>query len=141
VDFGEILDNKGQFVVGAFPSIFGGPQTEGSKTLGEYQESRSYALQRLSIPYQLLFFWWADTIHKSVVDYIDNMISDEKHSVPNAGGDKYVSIQFLTENFASGRFNLLLPESAVDLPVSFSSKRTMIQNIIQLNSDFLNQFL
>lgn len=140
VDFDAIIESKGQFVVGAFPSIFGGPQTQGSKTLGEYQESRNYALQRLSIPYQLLFFWWSDTIYKSVKDYIKNMLLDEKHSTKTKDG-KFVNVQFLLDDFSSGRFDVLIPESAIDLPVSFSQKRTTVQQMIQLNSDYLNQFL
>lgn len=139
-DFDQIIESKGQFVVGAFPSIFGGPQTEGSKTLGEYQESRSYALQRLSIPYQFLYFWWADINYKGVKDYIRNMIVDEKHTTRNADG-KFDSISLLVDDFSNGRFGLLLPESATDLPVSFSQKRSTLQSIIQLNSDTLNQFL
>lgn len=141
VKFGQIVENKGQFVVGAFPSIFGGPQTEGSKTLGEYQESRSYALQRLSIPYQLLFIWFADLTYKSVIDYISNMLGDEKFSIQGQQAGSYVSIQFLSDEFKSGSFSKLLPESAVDLPESFSQKRSRIESILQLNSDTLNQFL
>lgn len=141
VNFGKIVENKGQFVVGAFPSIFGGPQTEGSKTLGEYQESRSYALQRLSIPYQLLFFWFADLTYKSVKDYISNMVSDEKYSMQGQQSGSYDSIELLRDQFSSGRFSNLLPESAVDLPESFSQKRSRIESILQLNSDTLNQFL
>lgn len=140
VDFDTIVQNKGQFVVGAFPSIFGGPQTEGSKTLGEYQESRNYALQRLSIPYQMLFFWWADTIHKSVKGYISNMVNDETHTMPGNDG-KYISLKLLQEDFQAGRFDQILPESATDLPVSFSQKRSNIQQMIQLNSDRINEFL
>ena len=140
VDFNEIVESKGQFLVGAFPSIFGGPQTEGSKTLGEYQESRSYALQRLSIPYQLLYFWWADITHKGVLDYIENMVADEKHTVQIQDG-KYESIEFLIEDFKHGRFDSLISESSPDLPTSFSQKRATLQSVIQLNSDYLNQFL
>lgn len=141
VDFDKIIESKGQFVVGAFPSIFGGPQTQGSKTLGEYQESRGYALQRLSIPYQLLFFWWSDTIHKSVKDYIINMITDEKHTMQLEGDGKYESVQILQDTFVVGKFNLILSEAATDLPVSYSQKRTNLQQMIQLNNEFLNQFL
>lgn len=140
VDFNKVVESKGQFVVGAFPSIFGGPQTSGSKTLGEYQESRNYALQRLSIPYQLLFFWWADTIYKGVRDYIDNMISDEKHTVKVQNG-KFASISLLMDDFSLGRFSTLIPESSVDLPVSFSQKRSTLESMIQLNSDTINQLL
>ena len=140
VDFDRIIETKAQFVVGAFPSIFGGPQIQGSKTLGEYQESRQYALQRLSIPYQLLFFWWSDVIYKSVKDYIRNMIVDEKHTVTVQDG-KFESVSLLMDTFTLGHFSLLIPESAVDLPISFSQKRATMQQIIQLNSDVLNQFL
>ena len=139
VDFDAIVEAKGQFVVGAFPSIFGGPQ-KGGKTLGEYQESRSYALQRLSIPYQLLYFWWSDTMYKSVKDYIKNMVADEKHATKTSVG-RYENINLLVDDFTNGRFGLLLPESAVDLPVSFSQKRSTIEQIIALNSDRMNEFL
>lgn len=139
VDFGQIIESKGQFVVGAFPSIFGGPQSAG-KTLGEYQESRSYALQRLSIPYQLLFFWWADTLYKSVKNFISNMIVDEKHTTQSSDG-RFENIHLLMDEFSTGHFDLLLPESAVDLPISFSQKRTTIQQVVQLNSDVINEFL
>lgn len=140
VDFDRMIETKSQFVVGAFPSIFGGPQTQGSKTLGEYQESRGYALQRLSIPYQLLFLWWSDTIYKSVKDYIKNMVADEKHTTTVQDG-KFETVQLLQETFVLGKFNLLLAESATDLPISFSQKRTTLQQMIQLNSDVLNEFL
>lgn len=140
VDFGEIVESKGQFVVGAFPSIFGGPQSEGSKTLGEYQESRSYALQRLSIPYQFLYFFWSDTTYKGVKDYIRNMVADEKHTIRSEDG-KFASVHLLMDQLQKGRFDCLQSESAVDLPVSFSQKRSTLQGIIQLNSETLNSFL
>lgn len=140
VDFDRIVETKGQFVVGAFPSIFGGPQTEGSKTLGEYQESRNYALQRLSIPYQLLMFWWADVLYKGIKDYIANMIVDEKYT-EKSGDGRFSSVILLKDDFTRGRFEQLLPESAIDLPTSFSQKRTNIQQMVQLNSDLINQFL
>lgn len=140
VDFDAIVQSKTQFVLGAFPSIFGGPQTEGSKTLGEYQESRSYALQRLSIPYQMLFFWWADTIYKGVKIHIVEMIDEEVHTSQNIDG-KYVCVKLLADYFTKGRFNQVIPESAVDLPVSFSQKKSTLQQMIQLNNDTLMQYL
>src|SRR5574343_143045 len=42
------LEKYFQFVLGVFPSVFGG-EASGSKTLGEYEQSRAQALQRLSI--------------------------------------------------------------------------------------------
>ena len=140
VNFGAIVESKSQFVVGDFPSIHGGAQTEGSKTLGEYQESRSYALQRLSIPYQLLYYWWADVIHKAVIDHIKNMLDDESYTVQAENG-RFANINFFKQDFDSGKFDLLIPESSIQLPMSFDQKRLMLQNIVQLNNEFLNQFL
>ena len=42
-----VLIADGQFVLGDFPSIYGGPAQSGSKTAREYLESRAVALQRL----------------------------------------------------------------------------------------------
>jgi hypothetical protein len=140
VDFNKVFETKAQFVVGAFPSIFGGPQKSGSKTLGEYQESRAYALQRLSIPYQMLAFWWADTIHKAVVNHAENMVSDEHYADKTADG-AYLNISLLQEELNSGRFQQLLPEAAIGLPTSFTQKRRTVEQMIQLNNDHLTQFL
>ena len=140
IQFDKFLENKTQFVAGDFPSIHGGAQTEGSKTLGEYQESRSYALQRLSIPYQFIYFWWADLVYKCVVDYVKNMIDDEIHVMQSTTG-KFDNILFLKEDFIEGKFDLLVPESSVELPVTFSQKRSTIQNLLQLNNEFVNSFL
>lgn len=140
LEFERLVESKGQFLVGSFPSIYGGPQASGSKTLGEYQESRGYALQRLSIPYQLLWFWWADTLHKSVVDYIDNMLEDETHSMQAKSGH-FQNVILYSDHFTNGKFHLLIPESAVDLPVSYSQKKSTLQTIVQLNNDYLNSFL
>jgi hypothetical protein len=140
VDFQSVIDNKGQFLVGSFPSIFGGPQTEGSKTLGEYQESRNYALQRLSIPNQMLAFWWGDTIYKGVKCYIKNMDTDEVHALRTPDG-RNIAVKLLTDDFKAGRFEQIIPEAANDLPVSWSQKRGNVQNMIQLNNDIINQFL
>jgi hypothetical protein len=139
IDFSRAFDTKAQFVVGDFPSIFGGPQKQGSKTLGEYQESRNYALQRLSIPYYLLTMWWADVIHKSVIDHKVNMISDEKYSTSTQAG-RFDNVNVLMEDL-TGRFELLIAEGATDLPVSFTQKRMMVKDMVRLNSEYLNQFL
>ena len=142
VDFDKIVESKSQFVVGAFPSIFGGPQTEGSKTLGEYQESRNYALQRLSIPYQLLYFWWSDLVYKAVKEHIEEMVENEMYPHPiSAHNRRFENVHLYVDAFKSGRFGLLIPESSVDLPTSYSQKRGTIERMVQLNSDTINQFL
>jgi len=138
VELQRIIDQDAQFVMASFPSVFGGPQ-EGGKTLGEYTESRNYALQRLSIPYQFIYEWWAQLTHKAVLLHIENMIEDERHTLPSITGG-YESGWIYREDF-KGRFELLIPESSVELPVSYGQKRAIIIQAVQLNSEEINAFL
>jgi hypothetical protein len=64
------LDNKAQFVSAAFPSIYGGPASSGSKTASEYTQSRAMALQRLSLTWNILKYWWADVMSIAVPLYM-----------------------------------------------------------------------
>jgi hypothetical protein len=68
--FSNKLDTAGQFVSASFPSIYGGPMTSGSKTAREYSESRTMALQRLSLPWNVVKYFWAGLMAKAVPLYI-----------------------------------------------------------------------
>lgn len=56
--FYQIVQQLGQFVSGAMPSIYGGQQSGGSKTASEYSMARTNALQRLSTPWRMFTIWW-----------------------------------------------------------------------------------
>ena len=140
VTFDKIIGDKSQFLSGSFPSIFGGPQQEGSKTLGEYQESRNFALQRLSIPYQYLYFWWADVVYKAIKEHVKNMIDDETYVQKESSG-RFENVTFLKEDFQNGKFSTLIPESSIELPVSYSQKKSLIREMIASNNEYLIQFL
>lgn len=142
VDLQDANANKTQFLLGSFPSIFGGPQKSGSKTLGEYTQSRSYALQRLSIPNDFIYFWWAQTTFKAVRMYIKEMLATEEEmfTVASPLSNKYETVSIFKEDF-QGKFDLLIPESSGDLPVTFGQKRAFIQEAIAINSDPINMFL
>lgn len=138
-DLLQMNSEKTQFLLGSFPSIFGGPAQGGSKTLGEYTQSRNYALQRLSIPYQLVYYWWAQMTYKAVKMYIAEMLEDDSFTLPTIDG-RFETIAIFKDDF-KGKFDLLIPESSVELPVTFGQKRAMLQQSIELNSPEINAFL
>lgn len=138
LDLQSNIDKDGQFVSGSLPAIFGG-EGGGSKTLGEYQESRQYALGRLSIPNLLVHYWWGNSTFKAVNLYIKKMLEDDRYTLPDRDG-RFESVWIRRDDF-KGKFNLLIPETAGDLPVTYSQKRQMIWSAIQLNSEPVNTFL
>src|SRR5678815_652263 len=69
------LDTKAQFVTAAFPSIYGGPAQSGSKTASEYTQSRAMALQRLSLTWNVVKYFWADVMSIAVPLYM-RMLQD-----------------------------------------------------------------
>src|ERR1041385_9357369 len=64
--FGQQVDKDSQFVVGSFPSLYGGPGEGKSRTLGEYQQSRTMALQRLSLAWSFFPINWANMLETGV---------------------------------------------------------------------------
>jgi hypothetical protein len=74
---GEMMQQFGQLVVGAQPSIFGG-QLEGSKTASEYSMSRAQALQRLQTPWKMLVVFWKTIFGKVIPMYIKEIVDDER---------------------------------------------------------------
>jgi|SRR3990167_637242 len=138
VDFIGLIDADAQQAVGDFPSVHGGPGRTGSKTLGEYVQSRAYALQRLSIPWVFLNIWWAELFYIAVKDYLKNLIGDDFFTKPSqAGYDKV----WLKRSYAEGDFNVLYPESSDSFPVSAAQKMALITDMVGLNSPEVNSIL
>lgn len=126
--FREYLDSAGQLVLGAFPSIFGGNQQTGSKTLGEYKESRENALQRLSLPWKSIASWWMHTIHKAVLIFINNMIEDE-HFAKKVGGGNYINV-WIRKAELNGKIGNVYVENSDQLPVSYNQVRQFILDLM-----------
>ena len=137
-DLQDIIDRDGEFVSGDLPSVYGGAG-EGSKTLGEYQDSATYARGRLSIVNTFLYFWWAQLTHKAIKMYIKEMIEDDQHTM-QTNDNRFESLWIYRDDF-KGKFKLLIPESAGELPVTYGQKRNIIMQAIQLNSPEINSYL
>ncbi len=134
----ELLDQDAQFTVGDYPSIYGGPSQSGSKTLGEYDRSRSFALQRLSLVWYFLNVFWGETLHKSVLSFIEHQTQDEPFSTKTNIGWQTTWIR--KADFR-GSFDRLEPEVSADFPTSFSQKRQVLMALFQLNNPEINSVL
>lgn len=128
-----------QFVLGVFPSIFGGPSSGGSKTLGEYEQSRGQALQRLNInPWEIINVAYAELMAKAVKAYADDLLEDESYVI--AKGNNFTNVWIRKSNL-QGRIGEVRPELSDQFPVSFGQKKAAWLELLQLNNPVIIQTL
>lgn len=133
-ELASYIQEKGQLVVGAFPSIYGGQFETGSKTLGVYQESRSQALQRVAIPADGIDDMIAEAIFKAVKIYEKNMTSDESYSVEEGNGFKNV----LLRKPLGGNVDRVEVVKSDQFPTTWEQKRGFIMELLGMNLDPIN---
>jgi hypothetical protein len=139
--FWQQLDKDAQFVVGSFPSLYGGPGEGKSRTLGEYQQSRQMALQRLSIAWTFFVTQWAKLMEKCVHLYVENMIDDERYVTSDPQQkDNYVNV-WIRKAELTGHVGEVEPEGADAFPVSTPQKQTLFFKLLELNNQFINAAL
>lgn len=127
--FNQYLEKMGQFSIGSLPSIWGGQITGGSKTLGEYRQSKEQSLQRLSLPWKAISSAWMHTIYKGVLIFINNMIEDE-HYVKTVGKYDFRNV-FIRKTETAGKIGNVYVENSDQLPLTWSEKREFILNIME----------
>lgn len=133
--FSSRLEQAGQFLVGAIPSIYGGTIQGGSGTAREYELSRMQALQRLSISWQALTLFWAHTIQKAINLYIKNWPYDTTYSVPNGTG--YLNI-VITRAQLLGKVAKVEPETSEAFPVSWAQKQERLMSLMNMGNENIN---
>ncbi len=136
--FREQIDKDAQFLVGSFPSIYGGPGEGSSRTAAEYDMSRQMALQRLSITWTMFAHWWARLIDKCVRIYIENLIGDEHYVSKNK--NNYVNV-WIRQSELSGKVGEVEAEAAETFPVTLGQKQSLLFKLISLNNDLINAAL
>lgn len=134
-----IVNEAEQFVSGSFPSIFGGPAQGGSKTLGEYEKSRSFALQRLSLVWYFINVWYGETMHKALLSFVDHQVDDEPVTRESSKGSWQTS--WIRKADLKGSFDRLEPEASSDFPISFGQKRGILKELLTLNNPEINSVL
>jgi len=137
--FESKVDQKGQFVVGSFPSIYGGTLEGGSKTYSEYSSSRQQALQRLSLINKSLTKWWARIMEKCVPLYVESLLEDERYTYQTAPGE-FMNLQ-IKKDATDGRVGHVEPSAANSLPMTWGQQRDIIMSLIQLNNEAINAVL
>lgn len=136
--FQQSLDSDAQFVIGTVPSVYGG-EGEGSKTLGEYQQSRASALQRLAISSAFWNSFWRQTISLCVLKSIECQITDEKFTKP-LSTNSFETVWMKTSD-TIGKFSLLTQEVSGTVPVSWEDKRALLLQALGLQDPNIMQLL
>lgn len=130
--FADRNTSQAQFVMGSYPSVYGGSAEGGSGTAREYELSRTSALQRLSSTWTIVQEWWAKALGKAVKSFADNMREDEK-SV-QAKGSSFINV-WIRRAEISGNVGDVEPEISEAFPVSWSQKRDVIMNLMQMKDE------
>ena len=130
--FAQKIQEIGQMVSGALPSLFGG-QMSGSRTASEYSMSRAQALQRLQSTWKMLLLWWKDIFGKVIPMYIKEMKDDEKQVKKDEFGN-FVNV-FIRMAELQGKIGNVELEANENLPITWNQQKDAIMELFQLNND------
>lgn len=139
-NFYRIIQELGQFVSGALPSIFGGNQAAGSsRTASEYAMSKGMALQRLQTPWRMLTIWWKKIFAKVIPMYMKDMVEDERIVEKNDAG-KFINV-FIRKAEMDGKIGSIELEPDEKLPVSDEQKADIVMQLMQMNNQEITSAL
>lgn len=138
----EVLEAKVeklfQFVLGVFPSVFGGPSS-GSKTLGEYEQSRGQALQRLNInPWEVINAAYAQMMGKAIKAYADDLLEDEAYVEQK--GNSFVNV-WIRKAELQGQIGEVKPELSDQFPTTWGQKKAAWLELVGLNNEMITSIL
>lgn len=128
--FAASLTPLTQFVTGAFPSIFGG-SASGEQTATEYTESKSRALQRLQLPWQMISVFWTSLIYKCTKDFATNLLEDEHYTDKKNG--THINVWILKSSM-QGKVGHMQPEINGQLPQSWSQKKDFFMQLVGMQN-------
>lgn len=133
--FFQMLQQLGQFVSKAFPSIYGGPQTSGSKTYKEYEMSRNQALQALGLTWKNLNVFWKEVKKKACAEYAKNVQADEFYSKKE--GNSFINVWIKKAELA-GSIGEVEAETSDQFPINSTQKRGLLIELLQMQSPEIN---
>ena len=136
--FAQKIQEIGQMVSGALPSLFGG-QMSGSRTASEYSMSRAQALQRLQSTWKMLLLWWKNVFGKAIPLYIAEMKDDDK-SVKKDEFGNFVNV-FVRRAELEGKIGSIELEANENLPITWNQQKDAIMELFQMNNDQINATL
>lgn len=130
--FYRIVNELGQFVSGALPSVFGGAMPGAGETAAAYEQSRAMALQRLQTPWKMLTIWWKQIFGKAIPAYMQMMVDDERFVEKDEQGN-FVNV-FIRKSEMMGKIGDVELEASEQLPVSDEQQKQIIMELIGLNN-------
>ncbi len=132
--FYEIINQLGQFVSGALPSIYGGQMGSGnSRTASEYSLSRNMALQRLQTTWKMFTMWWKNIFGKAIPMYIKLVQSDERYVQRDDNGN-FVNA-FIRKADLQGKIGSVELEASENIPISDEQKADLVMRLMELNNE------
>lgn len=137
--FAEKVQELGQLVSGALPSLFGGAAPNSSKTAAQYAMSRAQALQRLQTPWKMLNIWWKEIFGKVIPSFISDMVDDEKFTKQEPNGS-WINV-FIRKADTLGKMGSVELESSEELPMTWSQKKDAILQLLQAANPVIMQAL
>lgn len=127
--FTQQVQEAGQLVSGALPSLFGGTQSGGSKTAAQYSMSRAQAQQRLGTTWKMFNVWWKNIFGKVIPAYIKDMKDDERHVEKDSTGG-FMNV-FIRQAETQGKIGSVELESSEDLPSTWGQRKDVIMQLLQ----------
>ena len=135
------LDEKGQFVSASFPSIYGGPAVSGSKTAREYTESRSMALQRLGLTWNIEKYFWAGVMSKAVpLDIHALRITQQDEKVVEKTSTGFIN-NWIRQADLNGRIGRVEADSDEELPQTPAQLKDVVIQLLTLKDEFISEAL
>lgn len=132
------IQELGQIVSGALPSLFGG-QVEGSKTASEYSMSRAQALQRLQNNWKIFTIWWKTVFGKVIPMYINEVKVDE-HSVEKDASGGFINT-FIRKAELEGKIGRVELEANENLPITWSQQKDVIMKLFETQNPVIQAAL
>lgn len=126
-----------QFISGVLPSVFGGPAT-GSKTLGEYEQSKNQALQRLSIPWKVVLVMYAELMAKACKAYKEGLFEDEKFV--QRKGSSFLNV-WIRKSDLMGKIGEVRPEVSEQFPATWGQISGRVMELLGMNNAMITSFL
>lgn len=138
--FQQSLKEFAQFVLGTFPSVYGGTQEGGSKTLGELRDSKAQALQRLSIPWIAGSMCWVKTLKRSCTLLINNLLEGEDEKLVKRIGNSFINVWIRSVEL-KGRIGDVSVESSEQIPMTWNQKRAFILDMVNQGNQMMMSWL
>lgn len=132
--FGSQIQEYGQLVSGAQPSLFGG-QVGGSGTASEYSMQRAQSLQRLQTTWKMFNVWWKQIYGKVIPAYIKT-VQDDQRTVKKDEFGGFVN-ELIRKADLEGKIGSVELESGENLPISWAQKRDVVMELLQSNNQQL----